>query len=79
MAQSPSVPGLDARYAEALAQLAADQGMSELNVVRAALRVYQLVHARAKDGARIAFVDAEGKLLPETAVRLRFKASGAEQ
>jgi hypothetical protein len=75
---SDLIAELDPRYAAALAQLAADQGMSELNVIRAALRVYQLVHVRAKEGYSLAFTDAEGRVLPPNAMRLRMKAGVSE-
>ena len=62
---SPLAKELGTRHAQVLAELAAEQDMSERNVLRAALRLYQMVHVRAKRGEQLAFTDAEGRLLPQ--------------
>lgn len=46
---------LDQRHMDVLDALAAEQDMSKTAVMRQALRVYQLVHQRAKDGQQLAF------------------------
>lgn len=40
---------------EALAQLCAEQDLSKTAVMRQALRMYQLIHARLKSGERLIF------------------------
>ena len=46
---------LDDRHSDALERLAAETDMSKTAVLRQALRLYQLVHERAKDGQQLAF------------------------
>lgn len=46
---------LDERHMAALDALATEQDMSKTGVMRQALRLYQLVHERAKDGQQLAF------------------------
>jgi len=54
---------LDDRHDEALTRLAAETDMSKTAVLRQALRLYQLVHERAKDGQQLAFTK-DGKVIP---------------
>jgi predicted transcriptional regulator len=54
---------LDARHMDALEALAAEQGMSKTQVMRQALRLYQMVHLRAKAGEQLAFTK-DGKVVP---------------
>ena len=54
---------LDARHMDALDALATEQGMSKAQVMRQALRLYQMVHHRAKTGEQMAFI-RDGKVVP---------------
>jgi predicted transcriptional regulator len=54
---------LDDRHTTALEALAAEQDMSKAQVLRQALRLYQMVHERAKDGQDMAFTK-DGRLVP---------------
>ena len=54
---------LDARHMGALEVLAAEQDMSKTQVMRQALRLYQVVHLRAKAGEQLAFTK-DGKVVP---------------
>lgn len=54
---------LDDRHDEALTRLAAETDMSKTAVLRQALRLYQLVHNRAKDGQQLAFTK-DGNVIP---------------
>ncbi len=45
----------------ALDELAGEKDMSKTAVLRQALRLYQLVHIRTRDGWEIDFVDAQGR------------------
>jgi predicted transcriptional regulator len=54
---------LDDRHDQALTRLAVETDMSKTGVLRQALRLYQLVHERAKDGQQMAFVK-DGKVIP---------------
>lgn len=54
---------LDDRHDEALTQLSHETDMSKTGVLRQALRLYQLVHQRAKDGQQLAFVK-NGNVIP---------------
>ena len=49
--------------ASALEVLAAEQDMSKTQVMRQALRLYQVVHLRAKAGEQLAFTK-DGKVVP---------------
>jgi predicted transcriptional regulator len=61
---------LDERHMAALDALAVEQDMSKTGVMRQALRLYQMVHQRAKDGHQLAFVDRNGKLVRQVVVGL---------
>ena len=54
------------REKQAIRQLAEDTELDEAAVLRQALRLYQWHHYKCKQGARPAWVDATGKLIPET-------------
>lgn len=54
---------LDERHDAVLEALAAEQDMSKTAVLRQALRLYQLVHERAKKGQDMAFVK-DGQIVP---------------
>ena len=54
---------LDERHMQALDALAADTDMSKTGVMRQALRLYQMVHLRARDGQQLAFTK-NGKTVP---------------
>ncbi len=54
---------MDDRHMAALEALAADQDMNKTQVMKQALRLYQLVHERAKDGQQLAFTK-DGKVMP---------------
>lgn len=54
---------LDQRYMDTLDALATEQDMSKTAVLRAALRVYQTVHERAKLGQQLAFTK-DGNVVP---------------
>jgi predicted transcriptional regulator len=60
---------LDGRHRAALKQLADEQDMSESAVMRQALRLYQMVHNRAKQGQQLAFTK-NGVLVPVVVVGL---------
>lgn len=57
--------GFNRREAALLEAMQAELDMSDEAIVRAALRLYQSVHERAKRGERMAWVDASGTLIPE--------------
>jgi predicted transcriptional regulator len=54
---------LDERHNSVLEALATEQDMSKAAVLRQALRLYQLVHNRAKDGQDMAFTK-DGQIVP---------------
>lgn len=54
---------MDDRHMAALEALAAEQDMNKTQVMKQALRLYQLVHERAKDGQQLAFTK-DGKVVP---------------
>ena len=54
---------MDDRHMAALDALAAEQDMNKTQVMKQALRLYQLVHERAKDGQQLAFTK-DGKVVP---------------
>ena len=54
---------MDDRHMAALEALAVEQGMSKTAVMRQSLRLYQLVHERAKSGEQLAFTK-DGKVVP---------------
>ena len=54
---------LDAQHMVALEALAVEQDMNKTQVMRQALRLYQMVHHRAKNGEQLAFVK-DGKVVP---------------
>lgn len=60
---------LDDRHAAALEQLATDQDMTKALVLRQALRLYQMVYVRAKNGEQLAFTK-DGVLVPVVIVGL---------
>jgi predicted transcriptional regulator len=60
---------LPQREADVLEELAAEQAMSKTAVMRQALRLYQMVHVRAKEGEQLAFTK-EGKLVPVVVIGL---------
>jgi predicted transcriptional regulator len=60
---------LPPREADVLEELAAEQNMSKTAVMRQALRLYQMVHVRAKKGEQLAFTK-DGKLVPVVVVGL---------
>jgi hypothetical protein len=55
----------DEKYQQVLEELAKAQNMSEENVMRAALRVYQLVHENNKRGLSLSFVDSTGQVVSD--------------
>lgn len=61
---------LDDRHMDALEALATEQDLSKTALMRQALRLYQMVHQRAKDGQQLAFVDRAGKLVRQVVVGL---------
>jgi predicted transcriptional regulator len=54
---------LDDRHSAVLEELSAEQGLSKAALLRQSLRLYQLVHIRAKDGQELAFVK-NGQVVP---------------
>jgi predicted transcriptional regulator len=54
---------MDDRHMAALEALAAEQDMNKTQVMKQALRLYQLAHERAKDGQQLAFTK-DGKAVP---------------
>lgn len=54
---------MDDRHMAALEALAAEQDMTKTQVMRQALRLYQTVHERAKDGQQLAFTK-DGQVVP---------------
>jgi len=60
---------LDDRHDEALCRLAAEQDMSKTQVLRQALRMYQMIHERAKRGEQLAFTK-DGAVVPVVCIGL---------
>ena len=54
---------LDEAHVDALKALCDEQGMSQSAVMRQALRLYQMIHIRAKKGEQLAFVK-DGQVVP---------------
>lgn len=54
---------MDDRHMAALEALAAEQEMNKTQVMKQALRLYQMVHERAKDGQQLSFTK-DGKVVP---------------
>lgn len=54
---------MDDRHMAALEALAAEQDMNKTQVMKQALRLYQLIHERAKDGQQLAFTKG-GQVVP---------------
>lgn len=54
---------MDDRHMAALEALAAEQDMNKTQVMKQALRLYQMVHERAKDGQQLTFLK-DGKVVP---------------
>jgi len=54
---------LDERHMAVLEALASEQDMNKTQVMKQALRLYQLVHERAKDGQQLAFIK-DGQVVP---------------
>lgn len=48
-----------------IAKLVAESGMSEENIVRAAIRLYQSATVRATQGQHLVFVDPNGNVIVE--------------
>lgn len=57
--------GFSRKEAALLAAMEADLDMEPEAIVRAALRLYQTAHERAKRGERMAWTDATGNLIRE--------------
>lgn len=57
--------GFSRKEAALFEALEADTELSPEGLVRAALRLYQSVHERAKRGERMAWTDADGNLIAE--------------
>lgn len=57
---------LDEQHKAALEELAGELDMTQSAVVRAALRLYQMVHQRAKAGERFVFIDRHGNKIKGT-------------
>ncbi len=55
---------LDTRHNAVLEGLADEQGMTKEQVMRQALRIYQMIHTRAKEGKALAFTK-DGVVMPE--------------
>ena len=60
---------LDDRYTKALEDLCAEQDMTKTALLKASLRLYQVVHNRAKVGEQLAFTK-DGKVVPLIVVGL---------
>lgn len=54
---------LDDKHNTALEALATEQGMSKASVLRQALRLYQVIQDRSKQGQQLAFTK-DGKVVP---------------
>jgi hypothetical protein len=54
---------LSERENEVLEGLATEMDLSKTHVLRQALRLYQAVHERGKNGERMAFVNSDGKII----------------
>jgi hypothetical protein len=54
---------MDDKHMAALEALAVENAINKTQVMRQALRLYQLVHERSKDGQQMAFVK-DGKVVP---------------
>lgn len=61
---------MDTRHHAVLEALAAEQGMSKSALLRQALRLYQMVHDRAKQGQQLAFRNQDGSYVPQVVVGL---------
>lgn len=61
---------LDTAHHAVLEALAAEQGLSKSALLRQALRLYQQVHSRAKQGQSLAFRNADGSYVPQVVVGL---------
>lgn len=61
---------LDDRHLGVLDELAKEQEMTRSALMRQALRLYQMVHDRAKKGQTLAFRNADGGFTPVVIVGL---------
>ena len=61
---------LDDKHNKALDVLSMEQDMSKSQILRQALRLYQMVYLRAKKGEQMAFVDKDGTVIPVIIVGL---------
>lgn len=62
---------LDDRHHDVLQALATEQDMSKTAVLRQALRLYQTVHLRLKEGEQMAFT-RNGVVVPQVVVGMSF-------
>lgn len=54
---------LDDRHTAVLESMSAEQGLSKAALLRQAIRLYQVIHERAKKGEQMAFVK-DGEVVP---------------
>lgn len=69
---------LDDKHLTALNELCDTQGMPRAALLRQALRLYQLVQNRAKDGQELAFIK-DGKVIPMIVPTMSLAATAKEQ